>query len=285
MTITSMRLVDGSSETILLPRDGLKVQGLDAGSPTVREVTEARPGTDGDLDTTALIGARAVSLDLLATQTPAAFEDELGAFLHPSRRPYLYIVDDEWAQERRLLLRYAQHSTARAADMPPTVRRIQAQFKAPDGIWEDASGNTEITILGDISDGAGLTWPLTWPISYAATAAAGAQVVTNSGTAPAYFVARLYGPCTGPSLLNVTTGEEISFTSDLVLGAGDYVEIDTREHTAYAESLPDASRLGYLDFSVSAWWRLAPGAQELRYVPATISTGSQVVIDYRPAWI
>lgn len=285
MTITSMRLVDGASEMILLPRDGLKAQGLDAGSPTVREVTEDRPGTDGELDSTALFGSRAVSVELLAVQTPGAFEDELGLFLHPSKRPYLYVVDDEWAQERRLKLRFVQLSAGRTSDMPPTVRHIQAQWKAPDGIWEDATGDTAVTILADISDGAGLAWPITFPISWAATAAAGAQTVNNAGTAPAYFVARLYGPCTGPSLLNVTTGEAITFTSDLVLGAGDYVEIDTREHTANAESLADASRLNYLDFAASTWWRLAPGNQELRFSAASVSTGAQVVIIYRPAWL
>lgn len=284
MTITSMRLVDGASQMILLPRDGLVVKGLDAGSPAVREVTESRPGTDGELDTTALSGARAVAVDLLATQTPAAFEDELAGFLSPAARPYLCVVDDEWGQERRLRLRYSQLANPRTLDMPPDKRNIQAQWKAPDGIWEDATGDTEVTILADISDGFGLAWPITFPISWDATAAAGAQTITNPGTLAAYFTARLYGPCTGPSLLNVTTGEQITFTSDLVLGAGDYVEVDTREHTAFAESLPDASRLGYLDFAASTWWRLAPGGQELRFSAASVSTGAQVVIDYRPAW-
>jgi hypothetical protein len=283
--IHSMRLVDGTSEMILLPRDGLMVQGLDAGFPSVREVTEDRPGTDGEIDSTALFGSRAVSLDLLAVQTPGAFEDELAGYLSPSSRPYLYVVDDEWGQERRLRLRSVQASTARSADMPPTVRHIQAQWKAPDGIWEDATGDTLVTILADISDGAGLAWPVTFPILWAATAAAGSQIITNPGTVAAYFVARLYGPCTGPSLLNVTTGEEITFTSDLVLGAGDYVEVDTREHTALAESLADASRLNYYDFAASTWWRLAPGAQEIRFSGASVSTGAQVVIDYRPAWL
>jgi hypothetical protein len=283
--ITSMRLVDGASQMILLPRTGLLVQGLDAGSPAVREVTEQRTGSDGELDTTALTGARAVSLDLLAIQSPAAFEDEIAAYLRPDTRPYLYVVDDEWAQERRLRLRYVQVSNARTSDMPATIRHVQAQWKAPDGIWEDATGDTTVTILADISDGAGLAWPITFPISWDATAAAGSQIITNAGSLPAYFTARLYGPCTGPALVNVTTGEEIVFTSDLVLGVGDYVEIDTREHTALAESVPDASRLNYLDFAASTWWRLAPGDQEIRFAPASESAGAQVVIIYRPAWL
>lgn len=283
--ITSMRLVDGADQMILLPRDNLAVQGLDAGAPAVREVTENRAGANGEIDTTSLHGARAVSLDVLEKATPAGFEDEIAVFLDPGRRPYLYVVDDEWSTERRLRLRYVQHNAARSAEMPGTVRHLQVQWKAPDGVWEDASGDTLVTILADISDGAGLAWPATWPISFDPTAAAGAQVITNPGTLPAYFTARLYGPCTGPSLLNVTTGEQITFTSDLVLGAGDYVEVSMLEHTAYAESDPSASRLGYLDFGLSSWWRLAPGAQELRFHAASASTGAQVVIVYRPAWL
>jgi hypothetical protein len=86
-------------------------------------------------------------------------------------------------------------------------------------------------------------------------------------------------------LINETTDERIGFTSSLVLGAGDYVEIDTRAQTALLLSSPSADRVGYLDFANSTWWRLQPGDQQIRYAPLSGSAGTAAVITYRPAWL
>lgn len=284
--LTSVKIVDGSREMILLPRmsDGVRLTGLTSPGPSVREVTEVRTDDDGEDDSTTLHGARAVSIELLVTRNPRAVEDELARFLHPRSRPYLVVADDGWPQARRLRLRVDQFDAPLTVDLPQHVRRIQAQWKAPDGIWEAAEAVTEM-VMADIPATTGRAYPRVHPWAYTATAAAGAATVTNLGAVPSHFTARLYGPCSAPSLINETTGEEITFTSALTLGAGEYVEIDTRKRTAYLLSLTGSSRLNYIDFSVTSWWRIEPGLQQIRYAPHDVAAGSAAVIEYRPAWL
>jgi hypothetical protein len=282
--ITSVRLVDGVREMVLAPRAGLSLRSLTAPFPTVREVVEERTDDDGETDTTELFGARACSVDLLATVTPAAFENELTRFLHPRLRPYLHVTDDEWAQERRLKLRVSQFEAPLTVELPAQMRRIQAQWKVPDGIWEAVS-LAQAQISADIPMGVGLSFPVTMPLAFAPTTATGSAMVSNVGGVPAHFVARLYGPCTAPRLMNQTTGEQLAFTASLVLGAGEYVEINTRNRTAYLLSKTSQSRLPFLDYGLSSWWRIEPGDQTIRYAPMSASAGSVAVIDYRPCWL
>lgn len=291
MLITGVRLVDGLREMLIHPRDGIAPHSLDAGSPQVREVSEDRTDDDGTRDSTVLFGPRAVSLEVQVYEDPARITDildELKSFLHPRSRPYLYVTRDGWAQERRIRLRVDQFSEPYAGYISSLQQTVQAQWKAPDGIWESADLVTE-TINADIAATVGLDWPITFPISFEPTSASGAGVVENAGGVPAHFVARLYGPCTGPELTNETTGETIRFRggdTGLIIAAGDYVEINTRDRTAYLLSLTDASRLSYVDYTVTSWWRIEPGENLIRYHPSdSAGPGSAAVIEYRPAWL
>lgn len=284
--LTSVKIVDGSREMILLPRQdqGVFLQSLDAPSPSTREVVDDRTDDDGTRDTTLLFGSRAVSIELLVTQDARAVEDELSRYLHPRSRPYLVVEDTGWAQARWLALRVDQWSAPLGVDLPRDARRIQVQWKCPTGVWE-AALTTEATVLGDLAADTGRIYPKTYPWSYPATDVAGAAIVTSLGSIPSHFTAKLYGPCSGPSLRNETTGEEITFTTALTLAAGEYVEVDTRERTASLLSNTSASRLNYLDFTTTSWWRIEPGENSIRYAPLAGSSGSAAVITYRPAWL
>lgn len=286
MAVTSASIVDGDREMILYPRldDGLVLLGIDAPGPAIRAVTTPRPDDDGEDDTTALYGATSCAIRLLATATPAAWVDELGSYMHPASRPYLVVADDEWAQVRRLRLRSENWSKPLSAEQAPTQRTILAQWRAPDGAWEGDDEAT-VTLGSDIASSVGFSFPITFPLALAATSSGGALQTTNVGNAPAHIVARLYGPCSAPQLINDTTGEAITFTTDLVLGPGDYVEVSTRDKTAYLLSDTSASRLSMIDFSANTWWQLRSGPQSLRYVGTDSSTGSQAVIYYRPVWL
>jgi hypothetical protein len=284
--LTSVRLVDGDQEMILLPAQdqGIRLQKLDVPGPAIREVSESRVDDDGERDTTKLHGARACSIDLLVTHDARAVEEELTPFCLPEARPYLVVADDEWLQERRLMLRVDQFAAPLGVDLPRRMRNIQAQWKVPDGIWEAAVEAEEI-VNADQPATEGRTYPKAYPRSYPATTATGATLITNPGRKRAHFVARLYGPCSGPRLINETTGEQIAFLPSLSLAAGEYLEVNSREHTALLLSMPDASRLGYVDFAATAWWQLQSGEQQIRYAPQSVGTGAQAVITYRPAWL
>jgi hypothetical protein len=282
-----VRLVDGDRQMLLLDRtgDGVFLQELDAPMPEVREVTENRADDDGTRDSTALFGARACSIELLVTQNPRAVEDELSRFLHPRSRPYLVVTDDGWSQARRLGLRADQFSAPLTLDTARwDGRRISVGWKVPAGVWETVD-EVEVDVTADVGPTTGRTYPKAYPWSYPVTMSSGATIVGNVGSIPSHFTARLYGPCSGPSLINNATGEELTFTSSLTLGAGEYVEVNTRERTAYLLSQTTASRLTYLDFAVSSWWRIEPGDNPIRYVPSNAEAGAAAAITYRPAWL
>lgn len=285
--ITGVRLVDGARELIIHPRRDVLPDSLDVSSPAIREVAEDRTDDDGSRDTTLLFGARAVSLSAAFTDEvyqPANLLDQVKAFLHPRTRPYLYVTQDGWAQERRILLRVDQFSEPYSGYVASQVRAVQLQWRAPDGIWESADEVTA-SVNADVPISDGLHWPVTFPISFVATTATGAAQVSNLGGIPSHFTARLYGPCSGPRLINETTGEQLAFTAALTLGAGEYVEVDTKDRTAYLNSVTSQSRLTYLDFTVTSWWRVEPGDQTVRYAPPSATGGAVAEITYRPAWL
>lgn len=285
MAVTSVKLVDGAAEMVISPRDGVFVQSLDVPFPAVRGNTESRTDSDGERDTTQFFGSRSASLELLLTQAPAAIHDEISAFCHPASRPYLVVADDEWSGERRLRLRVDQFSDPVEAKTAPQARKLQAQWKVPDGVWEDADQATTV-ISADAPSTGGLAMPVTMPASFSASTSAGARLITNAGTVPLHWVARLYGPCTGPRLTLDSAGLALVFKTSLVLAAGEYVEIDSRERTVYANGDTSISRLNQLDYTLSTWWRLARGDNQVRYNPASgISAGAVAELYTRTQWL
>ncbi|GAA3957791.1 hypothetical protein GCM10023085_45370 [Actinomadura viridis] len=286
---TGVRLVDGARELILHPSRHILPQSLQVSSPAIRDVSESRVDDDGERDTTLLFGSRAVSLDVVVLKDEI-FEceqviDQMKSFLHPRSRPYLYVTDTGWAQERRIRLRVDQWSEPYTGYVASQAREVQLQWRAPDGVWEAAELTTLPEISADVPTTVGLTFPITFPITWDATTSTGASEVSNLGSVPSHFIARLYGPCSGPRLINETTGEQIVFTEALTLGAGEYVEIDTRDRTAYLLSMSTASRLNYLDFATTSWWRIEPGDQLIRYAPLSAAGGAVAAIEYRSTWL
>lgn len=289
MTITKVRLVDDQlGELVLLDRSALRLDlilsELDIPSPAARDVTAPRVDADGEDDDTTGHGGRAVSAVLNLRDTPAALVDQINRYLHPRRRPYLVVLDTEWGAERRLRLRADQWS-GQIDHLAHRMRQHQVQWRAPDGIWEAVTA-VSVAVSADVGAYAGRTYPATWPRSYAATSPTGTVQVTNPGSTWVDQVTRLYGPCAGPRWTLDTTGETLAFVEDLVIPAGEYVEIDTVARTANYMSDPDASRLHLLDYAVSNWWRIPPGISQARYHPISgVETGAAAALTFRPGWL
>lgn len=284
--ITAARLVSGAREMQLLNRSDIAKVELDIPLPAAREDVADATDADGVDDNTQRHGARAVSINLRSLDEGMdAVVAELGAFMHPALRPYLCVTNSDWIDgERRLLLRATQGGAPVAGPLYPYARDVQAQWTAPRGVWE-ATNLTTFAVNAD-EEAAGRTYDLVEPRSYPASMATGLVQHTNIGTTFSHLKARLYGPCAGPRLTNETTGQTISFSEALVLGAGDYVEVDTRMTTANLMSDPDATRLDQMDLLDSQWWRLVPGLNQVRYHPrAGVDAGCAAYIDYLPAWL
>lgn len=283
MTITAIALVNGTNSLDLLSGD-ITVSNLDKTAPEIRQVVDANPGTQGMNDTTQLYGAATVTLDFQLYSRPAQLLDALGQFTLPRMRPYLVVSDDEWSTSRRLLLRTENYGAPITGDMGHTYREGQVSWLVPDGVWESGA-ESMATVQANSGTTAGLTYPITYPITYAATTATDTVNITTTSTADMYPVIRMYGPCTAPEITLDTTGQTIKFKTSLVLGAGEYIEVDTKARTAKLNGT--VLRQNDVDYSVTRWWMLrAREENTVRYHPGSgVSAGSFAQVIYREAWL
>jgi hypothetical protein len=285
VTITSLYLDDQAGNTLtLVPNNLITVTGINIGLPEIRAVVEDRPDTDGTRDTTALIGARAVSITAELYATPATLADAWREFMAPRKRTYLYCYDTEWTSTRRILLRAEQWADPIVQGADDVFRAVQAQWKAPDGVWEDASA-TQVTITAYAASTTGMFFPMKFPIAWTAGTAVTGTTIINNGALPLHFTAQLYGSCTGPALISDTLGQRISFLSTMSVAAGGYVAVDTRERTALLNSDPINSQLPNMDFVTSVWWQLQPGTNSIRFAPTTVVAGAAALLTYRQTYL
>jgi len=122
---------------------------------------------------------------------------------------------------------------------------------------------------------------------FPASTAQADMLITASGTLRPRWTARLYGPAVGPKLTRDDTGQTFDFTDALVLGPGQYVELDFRAQTARLLSDPNQSVMGLVNFASYDWFPLDPGqAARMRY-HATSGTapGSVALITAYPVWM
>lgn len=272
-----------AGRTMNLNTDTIRCRELDFGWPDIRVVDDTRTDADGTTDTTQFHGARAVTATLrLSGSTRMADLDALRFFCHPGRRPTMTVTAPSmWAEARRIVLRAGQQSAplkgSDGASLP-----VQVGWVAPDGILESALEST-VTVLPSGQSSTGLTYPVTYPVTYAATLSGGPVMVTNAGSAPVDHITRMYGPATGP-VLSLDGVGSLSFPG-LVIPAGDYVEVNSRERTVLANGLASVSRYGFLDFATTTWWRLQPGANLVRYSPGSYSAGAAALVTFRSGWL
>jgi hypothetical protein len=286
VTITSLYLDDQAGNILtLVPNNLITVTGINIGLPEIRAVVEDRPDTDGTRDTTALIGARAVSITAELYATPAALADTWRAFMAPRKRIYLYCYDSEWISTRRMLLRAEQWADPIAQGADDIFRAVQAQWKAPDGVWEDADP-TQVSIAAYTASTTGMIFPMHFSLAWTAGTAVTGTLINNLGALPLHFTVKLYGACTGPSLISDTTGQQMTFASTMSVAAGSYVDLDTRERTANLLSDPVQSQLANMDLINTAWWQLQPGSNSVRFAPSSgVAAGSSALLTYRQTYL
>jgi hypothetical protein len=298
--------VTGLSSTIR-PRPGVAVTSLDV-QPAVRAVVNSVVGGDGTRDTTRFLDAAAVTVSLRLSApspgvSPEAFLDEIGALCAPYARPVLVVTNDQWATPRQLAVRF----DSRTAPVDnPFFTDVAISWKVPSGAWQ-GTAQLEYDIPASVSslDGAHFTSAgahfTSVGLHFRASTTSSDMLVAVPGTLKPPWKCRLYGPCTGPKLANDTTGGDIRFTDALVLGAGEYVELDSAARTANFLSDPGQPRLSLLDFAATTWWDLLPAgggygsgygvaypppatSNLIRYHP-TSGSGSGAVLTFLPAWL
>jgi hypothetical protein len=282
---------------------GYLVQQVEVGAPEVRAVTDPRTMTDGVFDRTQFVGQRSISVNLrfvTGQQSRIDLIDALGPFLHPGRRLWLTIAldqttprvyrvrPDDWSAPWERPTENAFTVSWRTASESPwalsvvehdvTLTPYGGEFPGRDYFEADLPIDSEWLAV-DPNITTGRVYDRGYPESGATTAP-----VVNAGNVPADWRATVYGPITGFTLLNVTTGDRLVFPT-LNIPAGSNVVIDSASHSVLAEGDPGSSRYSTIDFAASNWFRLAPGVNQMSVLSTVFSAPSQTHLIWRDAFM
>lgn len=227
-------------------------QGLH-GTPAPRSIKRPRPGGHGEINETKHYGSRRPvwSGQLIGTSAAALWSeyDALMAAIWGSvseERLLKWTRQDGTQLQSLVMLGDAFDPIIRAADAGRTLAyQLVLDRQDPRNY-----GQTLEVGLGDVLTEAagGVIYPATYPWQYTPSGAGEVQVV-NAGTIETPVKFRLYGYASTPTLLNVSTGQRISFTGEI--GAGDYLEVDTFERSVLLNGSTDRTNL--VDFAATDW--------------------------------
>jgi hypothetical protein len=273
--------------TLRLESDGLDPYDLDGDDqvvvtnweltpPEVRAVLEARPGDDGETDRSRFFSGRAFTITgavFAGDRSQQRILDQLAAFCHPSARPYIYYSIDDGSL-RRVALRVTDPPAS--ANDDTDVRSFAVAWRCP------AFAESADPIAPAVAAG-GFSFPFSFPLVFPA-GGGGAVTVDNPGNMPAQWVARIFGPCDDPVLTNQRTGETVGFNG-LTVAAGDYVEIDSTNHTVHVNGLASASRYHLLDLASLSWFRIEPGSNSIAFTATTPGATSQAELTFRSTYL
>lgn len=273
----------------LLVANGYVPQSLTIGFPEVRDVSAKRPVAHGTFDFTQFHGSGSVSLvvGIASELTPLLddqdLEDQLRAWMPPYRRTYLYYRFSQAKALRRILVRTSQ--AARSFNfVKNSFGLISMAWRSVDGVSE---GVDDVTF--DVSPGGtaelGRAYDLTFDRTYPASDPLGTALRFIQGTEETLPFIRIFGPCTQPRIENRTTGKKLEFISSFSLLAGEFLDIDFKEGTVLLNGDTANSRYDKVDSSVSDWWTLIPGNNQIRYYPLTFTVPSLATVIYKPKFI
>jgi hypothetical protein len=262
------------------PAAGYFCTSLDLGYPDVRDVVNNRPDQDGIDDRTMYMGGRTVTAEITALTGAGAQIDAVASsfapFMTPSVRPVLhYILDRPGAAERTLTLRPSGYSWPVAG---PFERDIQLQFVAADPIARDTVTKTATAWAGS-STPPGRTYPLAFNRIYPpGSSSPTTGLITVTGDVAARPLLRVYGPITSPYVAIYGTGVQFAvyFMLGYAIPAGQWVDVDTANKTAYLNSDPTQSAATAINWASSSWPVLTPGQWQLHLLGGSTTGISQV---------
>ena len=263
-------VLPASGQTVALENraGGWFCTSLDLGYPTVRAVTNPNPDADGIIDRTQYFGERTVTADVTAVVGAGAriddVADNFAPFMQPAARPVLhYVLDRPGVAERTITLRPAGYAWKVEGDQQ---RDIQLQWVAADPNVYDPAVQTVIAWSGS-STANGRLYPLTYNRTYPTGGGTGnVGIIAPHGDLPVQPLLRFYGPVTAPRASfaiypgggGAQGNAYVAFAAGFVLAANQWVDVDTKAHTAYRQSDPTQPAFGQLNFGATIWPVLPP---------------------------
>jgi len=130
----------------------------------------------------------------------------------------------------------------------------------------------------------GWTFPHTWPYAINSVVSAGSCSLDSIGNTVGPVTLRVDGPVAGPVITHNPSGLVIAFDSSLVLGAGEYLDIDTETQTALANGQTSRNPWllhGLADFG---WPGFFPGTNEWLFAASSYDPAAKLTASVNAAW-
>jgi hypothetical protein len=248
-----------------------------AGTPEIRLELVSRPQRDGSFDAPSFRSARVITLAGTAVapdpDTKERAKDRLAALLADGSALADLLVAERTVQRRA---RVRLSGPTRIADQTPYTFAWSVQLTAPDPIRYGAAAHA--ASCGLPRPGTGLVFPLAWPVKFGEPSG-GSLLLGNAGTATAWPVWTIAGPCDQPAIRNVSTGSWLAF--GLRLADGDELVVDVAARTV---RLGGASRRAAL-LPGSRWFGLPPGDTAVTFDALRTDTSALLAVTWPDAWI
>jgi hypothetical protein len=273
--------VDGWSGNVL-DADGVewwvtKEDGWSSG-PDVRLSLPNRPQRDGGFDAESFRAVRVITLEGVAIapdrERRERAKDRIAAVLADgSALAELTVAEHTVA--RRALVRLS--AGTKVVDKGPHTFEFSLQVTAPDPLRHGVDVHTASCSLP--RPGPGVSFPLGFPVHFG-DPAGGSLALTNAGTALAWPVWTITGPCNQPVIRNDSTGARLAF--GLRLLAGDTLTVDVAARTVLLGG--SASRRSAL-LPRSTWFGIPPGNTVIGFDALDPADTGTLTATWRDAWL
>lgn len=259
------------------------LQSMTLGAPAPRAVTDVKPNDHGAVDATNYYGPRNIELQGVVQTTDFSSlwdaVDELKGKLSLGSYHTFKFTRQGRSFDEQVSARVDSPVDILISAMPTPFLQWGVSLFCPDPrlyAVTESSGSYDPTISGT----AGLDFPLDFPLDFGASDTLGRLTVTNEGNmdSPPVFV--ITGPVTNPIIDNDSTGESI-YTQSCGLTSSDSLTIDVANKTVV---LNGTNRPDLIDASLTTWFNLQPGTNQLRLRGTGMSTGSTLLaVTFRSA--
>jgi hypothetical protein len=263
--------VDANGTVWRIDQDGLT--GMGQPTPTID--VQQKPRQDGGWADDSFDGPRYVAVTgTIRANTPEILNDAIDLLKAAVANTGFTMTFTESGRVRTLTARRAgetitQKVTSRFATYSIMVVALDPRFFGP-----PLAGSTGLP-----STSGGLTIPFTLPASIDASVVSGQIALTNPGRVAGKVLARVDGPCHGPVITHRGSGASLVFSSSLVMGDGEWLDIDMDAHTVRAQG--QASRSGWI--TSRGWSTFEPGDNTWAFTAASFDAGAKLTITAYPA--
>jgi hypothetical protein len=175
---------------------------------------------------------------------------------------------------------YVMYGRPRMAEPDPRLGGsgyVNAAFVALDPLLYSGEENSMGLVLPTQSGG--LVVPFTVPFTIDGVTIGNSAFIVNSGTATAALRFHIAGPVVEPRIAVFHDGVSTVLRFALTLTAGQWLDVDTRERTAYLNGT--VSRRGQV---YGDWPLLESGESEISFDASTYDASAALTVFWRDAW-